>query len=164
VSRRSTINDSRFSYLPGLVVWVLLFTPLVLIVVVVGVWGGPVVGGWFGHLIFGGFQAKVAYVITLLFVLVWVTYATTFYFTAVEVYDYTIVTYSFFFWMLFLFTANNIFTVIFFIEILSTLVMLLFVTSVFSSTYFYNTVSLSHHSYFTQTTPLAFIQTLLFFF
>lgn len=164
VSRRPGIDESRFVYLPGLLVWPVLSTPLVLTLLVAGVWSGPAVSGWFGHLIFAGFQAKVAYVIIILFMLTWLAYSTSFYFTSVEVYDYTIVTYSFLIWTLFLFTANNIFTVIFFIEILATLVTLLFITSVFSSTYFYNTLSLSRHSYFNQSTPLAFVQTLLFFF
>ena len=66
--------------------------------------------------------------------------------------------------MMLLFFSNNIFTVIFFIEVLSTLITLLLITSVFSSTYFYNNLNLSKHAYFAQSTPFALLQTLMFFF
>jgi len=52
----------------------------------------------------------------------------------------------------------------FFIEVLSALITLLLITSVFSSTYFYNNLSLTSHSYFNQSTPFSFLQTLMFFF
>jgi len=119
---------------------------------------------WFGHLLFSSFQLKVTYLISFIFVLIWVAYASSFYYSSQEIFDYTIVTYSFFLWTVFLFYSNNIFTVIFFIEILSTLITLLLITSVFSSTYFYNNLSLTNHSYFNQSTPFSFLQTLMFFF
>lgn len=119
---------------------------------------------WFGHLIFSSFQLKITYLVTFTFTLIWVAYASSFYYSSQEVFDYTIVTYSFFMWTVFLFYSNNIFTVIFFIEILSTLITLLLITSVFSSTYFYNNLSLTNHSYFNQSTPFSFLQTLMFFF
>jgi len=119
---------------------------------------------WFGHLIFGSFQLKITYLVTFTFSLIWVAYASSFYYSSQEVFDYTIITYSFFIWTVFLFYSNNIFTVIFFIEILSTLITLLLITSVFSSTYFYNNLSLTNHSYFNQSTPFSFLQTLMFFF
>lgn len=119
---------------------------------------------WFGHLIFSSFQLKITYLVTFTFTLIWIAYASSFYYSSQEVFDYTIVTYSFFMWTVFLFYSNNIFTVIFFIEILSTLITLLLITSVFSSTYFYNNLSLTNHSYFNQSTPFSFLQTLMFFF
>ena len=66
--------------------------------------------------------------------------------------------------MLFLFHANTLFTVIFFIEILSTLVFLLLITSAFSTTYFYNNLNLNLHSYFNPSTPLTYLQMLMFYF
>lgn len=127
-------------------------------------WTSPLISIWFGHLIFSSLQFKVTYLLSFIFILVWVAYSSSFYYSSQEVYDYTIVTYSFLYWLILLFYSNNIFTVIFFIEILSTLINLLLITSVFSSTYFYNNLSLSSHSYFSQSTPFSFLQTLLFFF
>jgi len=63
-----------------------------------------------------------------------------------------------------MFLSNNLFTFIFFLEILSTIITLLLVSSVFSSVYFYNNLSLTLNNYFNTTTPFAFLQTLVFFF
>jgi hypothetical protein len=162
--RNRLASDTQFFYISGLLLLPTLLAPLFLIFLIAFVWVGPSLSTWFGHLLFAGFQAHFTYVILATFILVWISYATSFYFTSVEVYDYVLVTYSFFMWTLLLFYSNNIFSVIFFIEILSTLVTLLFITSIFSSGYFFNHLSLTRHSYFDQSTPLAFTQTLLFFF
>jgi hypothetical protein len=157
-------NNTLFSYISGLdILWILL-TPLLVIFLINFSWTSPVLTVWFGHLLFSSFQLKVTYLITITFALIWVAYASSFYYSSQEIFDYTIVTYSFFLWTVFLFYSNNIFTVIFFIEILSTLITLLLITSVFSSAYFYNNLSLTHHAYFNQSTPFSFLQTLMFFF
>lgn len=157
-------NSTYFNYVPGLdLLWILL-TPLCVVILINFSWTSPVLNIWFGHLIFSTFQLKVTYLITFTFAFIWVAYSSAFYYSSQEIFDYTIVTYSFFLWMVFLFYSNNIFTVIFFIEILSTLITLLLITSVFSSAYFYNNLSLTSHSYFNQSTPFSFLQTLMFFF
>jgi hypothetical protein len=66
--------------------------------------------------------------------------------------------------MVLLFFSSNLFTVIFFIEILSTAISLTIITSVFSSLYFYNNIDLSNHNYFNHSTPFSFLQTSIFFF
>lgn len=157
-------NSTFFNYTPGLDILGILTTPLLVIVLINFSWTSPILSVWFGHLLFSSFQLKVTYLISFIFVLIWVAYASSFYYSSQEIFDYTIVTYSFFLWTVFLFYSNNIFTVIFFIEILSTLITLLLITSVFSSTYFYNNLSLTNHSYFNQSTPFSFLQTLMFFF
>lgn len=91
-------------------------------------------------------------------------YVTSLYFTSIELYDYVIVSYNFFLWLFLLFFSNNVFTLIFFIEILSVLILLLLTTSTFSSAYFYNNVSLSSTNYFQQNKPFALLQTLMFLF
>jgi hypothetical protein len=138
---------------PGLLLYLLNFS-----------WISPALTAWFGHLLFTQFQLRVLYLLLGVFVLLWMGYLSTFYYTSQEVYDFTIVLYSFFVWMVFLFYSNNLFTVIFFIEVLSTAISLTIITSVFSSTYFYNNLDLSNHSYFQHSTPFSFLQTLIFFF
>ena len=56
------------------------------------------------------------------------------------------------------------FSLIFFIELLSISVMLLLTTNVFTSAYFYNLTSYSKHSYFHYSYPVSVLQTLLIFF
>lgn len=164
ISHNSFSNVTLFNYLSGFdLIW-LLFTPLFLIVMTNLTWTSPVISVWFGHLIFSSLQLKMSYLISIFFLLIWVAYCSSFYYSSQEIYDYSIVTYSFFIWTVFLFYANNMFTVIFFIEVLSALITLLLITSVFSSTYFYNNLSLTSHSYFNQSTPFSFLQTLMFFF
>lgn len=142
----------------------LLITPIILLILLNFSWYGYEVVAWFGHVIFTSFQFKVNYLILFSFMVIWVIYVSVFYFTSQEVYDFTIVTYSFCCWLLFLFTSNNIFTLIFVIEILSTLITLLLITSVFSSAHFYNNLNLVNNLYFNNSNPTSFLQTLLFFF
>jgi len=154
----------NFSYLSGFdLIW-LLFTPLALLLLVNFSWTSPVVSLWFGHLVFTSLQYKFVYLVIFIFTIVLLVYSSVFFYSSQEVYDYILVIFSFFLWVLFLFFASNIFTFIFFIEILSTLITLILVTSVFSSGYFYNTLSLNNSNYFNSTTPFAFLQTLMFFF
>lgn len=164
VSYSAFSNSTFFSFLSGFDLFWLLLTPLFLVLLINFSWTSPLISIWFGHLIFTSFQLKMSSFLLFVFVFVWLAYISSFYYSSQEVYDYTIVTYSFFLWTIFLFLSNNIFTVIFFIEILSALITLLLITAVFSSTYFYNNLSLTSHSYFNQSTPFAFLQTLMFFF
>jgi len=157
-------NTNSFSFNSGFDLTPLIVTPLVLIFLLHGSWISCDILTWFGHLIVTGFQLKMGYYIILVFYLIWLAYLTSFYYTSQDVYDYTIISYSFFLWMLMLFYANNLLTVIFFIEILSTLIMLMIVTSTFSSAYFYNNLNLDNHNYFNQTMPTSFLQTIMFFF
>jgi len=86
------------------------------------------------------------------------------FFSSQEIYDYLLTIYSFFIWLFFLYTANNVFTLVFFFELLSTLTNLLLVTSTFSSFYFYNTTNLNKLVYFQKVGPNTFLQTMIFFF
>lgn len=157
-------NSTTFTLVSGIDLLPLIASPLLLIYLLNLSWSGCDLSGWFGHLLFTSFQLKMGYYVLVVFYFIWVSYLGSFYYTSQEVYDYTIVSYSFFIWMLFLFYANNLLTVIFFIEILSTLIMLVIVTSTFSSTYFYNNLNLDKHNYFSQTSPTSFLQTIMFFF
>lgn len=157
-------NLSNFSTLSGLNIMTLLMTPIFLLLLLDFSWSGSEVLAWFSHILFSSFQYKVTYLIIIFYAFIWVVYGSVFYYTSQEVYDFTIVLYSFFVWMILFFTTGNTFTLMFMIELLSTLIMLLLITSVFSSTYFYNNLDLNSALYFHSLTPTALIQTLLFFF
>jgi hypothetical protein len=164
VNTPSLKNFSNFSFLTGFDLAPLLFTPLILILYVLFTWVSPVVTGWFGHLTFTPFQFKVNFILITFFYLILIAYVSTFYYSSQEVYDFMIVVYNFYLWIMLLFLSNNLFTFIFFMEILSAIITLLLVSSVFSSVYFYNNLSLTLNNYFNTTTPFAFLQTLVFFF
>ncbi len=164
INYKNFSNNNLFTYTTGLDLISFLKTPLLILLLINFSWTSPSVVVWFSHIIFTSFQFKVTYLIIFCFTFVWTFYAISFYYSSQEVFDYTIVTYSFLIWIIFLFYSNNIFTVIFFIEILSTIITLLLITSTFSTTYFYNNLSLTSHNYFHQSTPFSFLQTLMFFF
>ena len=93
-----------------------------------------------------------------------IIFSTIFYFNSKGVYDYLITIFQFFIWICLLFLANTIFSTIFLIEVLSTLLFLLLITSVFSSTFYYRNIDFSFGHIFQQILPYIFIQSILFFF
>lgn len=139
-------------------------TPMLLIILLNITWVSPCVSAWFGHISFTSFQYSTTCLVTLSFLLVWYVYSTTFVFNSKEIYDYMIVLYHAFLWLIALFYSNNVFTVVFFLEIISALTTLVLVTSLFSSAYFYNVNSATASLYFAQITPHTFLNTLIFFF
>jgi hypothetical protein len=157
-------NNNSFDYLTGFDLYWLFLSPLVLFLIINFSWSSYSLSSWFGNLIFTSFQYKIGYFILFFYTIIVTAYSTSFYFSSKEVYDYKITCFNFFFWIVFLFSSNSIFTVIFFIEILSTLIMLILISSSFSTTYFYNNLNLNTHNYFNNTTPFFFVQTLMYFF
>lgn len=154
----------NFSYVTGFDLYWLLITPLALISLNLIFWTGPTITCWFGHLVFTSFQLKVSGLIVLIFFAVVTVYSTSIYFSSREVYDYVTTCFNMFCWILLIFCSNSLFTVLFFIELLSTLVFMLLVTSAFSTTHYYNNLNLNLHSYFHSTTPVLFLQMLMYFF
>lgn len=157
-------KNNNFEYLTGFDLYLILLTPLFLILILIFSWSSFSISAWFGNIIFSNFQYKITFLVLFIFYLILTIYSTSFYFSSKEIYDYFITCYNFFFWIVFLFTANTIFTLIFFIEILSTLIFLMLATSTFSTTYFYNNLNLNLHNYFNLTTPFFFVQMLMYFF
>ena len=127
-------------------------------------WVSPLQVTWCGNILFSSFQIKISYLIFFFFAGVNMVFATSSYSSAKNTFDFPLVTINFFYWIIFLFFSNNLFVFIFFLEILSTLIFLLVVTSTFSSNVFYNNLNLTLHSYFNGSTPLFFVQILIFFF
>jgi hypothetical protein len=155
---------NNFDYLTGFDIYWLALTPLIIFFLMNMFWSGPILTTWFGNLIFSSFQYKINFLILTFFLFILMLYCTSFYFSSKETFDFFIVCFNFFFWIYFLFYANSLFTVIFFIEILSTLIFLLLITSSFSTTYFYNNLNLNLYNYFNTNTPFFFLQMLMYFF
>lgn len=157
-------KNKNNEYLTGFDLYWILITFVFLILFVNATWSSPSLSAWFGHLIFTALQKKMLILVSIIFALVILVYTSSFYLTSRELYDYWLTCLNFYVWIVFLFFANTIFTVIFFVEILSTLIFLLLITSVFSTTYFYNNTNLNLNNYFTTTLPNSYLQTLMFFF
>ena len=159
-----TSKYKRFFWLPGMSLFPLFFTPVLLIFITILGWSGPSVVVWYSHLIYHNWHYRISYLVLTMFSLTLLTFLLTFVFTNNQPYDFIITIYNFLFWVLLLFTSNNFFTLIFFIEILSSMVLLLLLTSTFSTTYFYNVQNLSKHTYSESSVPLIFFRAVLFFF
>ena len=157
-------KTNSFDYLTGFDLYWLFLTPLFLFILINLSWSSYSFTAWFGNIIFTSFQYKFFFLIIIFFYFILSVYSTSFYFSSKEVYDYIITCFNFLFWIIFIFSSNTIFTFIFFIEILSTLITLLLITSTFSTTYFYNNLNLNLHNYFNNTTPFFFVQMLMYFF
>ena len=127
-------------------------------------WTGPTLTAWFGHIEFASFQFKFICILYFFFVTYLTVFLATHHLSSINGFDYLITIYNFFLWILLITFANNLFTFIFFLELISATITLLLVSSSFSSTYFYSNSSFEMHSYFTTSTPTAFLQTLMFFF
>jgi len=157
-------SSSSFSSLEGLDVLKLMMAPVISLLTLHFSWSGPVLTAWFGHLVFSMFQFKVTFLLFGFFLTYIIGVLTTTHYSSMLSYDFSIVTFNFFFWSWLTFFSNNLFTFIFFLEVLSASITLLLITSVFSSSHFYNNLAFDKHSYFHQSMPTAFLQTLLFFF
>jgi len=157
-------NSSSFNYVTGSDLSYFFFSLLFIFFLINFSWVHQTTAAWFGNLYFTSFQSKIFYLIFFFYSLYVLAATTSFYFSSKEVYEYVITCFNFFIWIIFLFSANSIFTVIFFVEILSTLIFLLLISGVFSTTYYYNNLNLNMFNYFSLNTPFFFFQSILYFF
>lgn len=127
-------------------------------------WEHQSIFAWFGNLIFGPFQFKFFSIIIFFFCIYILANFGASLASSREWYEYHIVLFNFLIWTIFLFCANNLITVIFFIEILSTLIFLLVISGSFSSNSAYNNLNFSAFSYFVASTPVFFFHSILYFF
>jgi len=157
-------KNSSFNYLTGLDLSSL-FTSFLLVAFLINLlWTHQSVTVWFGNLFFTAFQSKLIFLVLFFFYLYLISSLSAIYISSRETYEYYITCFNFFIWILLLFCANSVFTVIFFIEILSTLILLLLISGAFSTTYYYNNLNLNMFNYFSLNTPLFFFQSVLYFF
>lgn len=138
--------------------------PLIYFTLLNWTWVGPTTTLWFNHLLFTGTHLKLNLILTSFFALTLLLIIPNTVFVSQENYDYFAIWYNCFFWITLLYLVNNLFTLIFFLEVLATLVNLLLISSTFGTTTFYNNLNLHQHAYFQPTTPFAFLQTLITYF
>lgn len=157
-------SKSNFFFLNSSDLYLVCITPYFVLSLIFLTWSSHTLSAWFGHLIFSGFSYKIAFIILSSFTVVLCVFTSTAYFSSKEIFDYLITKFNFFYWILILFFSNSLLTTIFVIEVLSTLIFLLVITSVFSTTFFYRNLNLSFGHVFQHSTPYAYIQSILYFF
>ena len=165
ISATSKFNKTAtFSYINGLDLHYLLLSFFLSSLFVMSAWTHQSTLAWFGNLIFTGFQVKFAFILIIFFYAYIISTVSTLYVVTREANEYLIVCFNFFTWIFFLFESNSIFTVVFFIEVLSSLVLLLLISGSFSTTHYYNNLNLNSLSYAAPNGPFFFFQSVLFFF
>jgi hypothetical protein len=157
-------NETAYTHINSISLQKFLFFPIVVLLLITLTWVSPVVTAWFGHVTMASLQRSMTLLSLVSFALVVVMYSTNLIFNTKEIYDFTIVIYSASVWVFLLFYATNIFTTIFFIEILTSLVILLLITSTFSSSYSYDLGSAPQSLYFHSVMPKSMLNSLIFFF
>ena len=140
------------------------FTPLFCTFFLNYCWSSADLTIWFGHIMFTSFQSKMLYLIFFVFYIVLYFINATTYFSSNEIYDFIITQFNFLYWITILFMSNSIFTLMFIIEVISTLIFLLITTSVFSTTFFYKNINFDTKNFFQNVTPFTFLHSLFFFF
>lgn len=153
-----------FYILSGLELSIFFFLPLIYVFILNLLWSSPIISIWFGHLVFTSFQYKIIYLVFFFFYLVLYSMISTIYFSSNEVYDFFLTKFNFLYWITFLFFSNSFFTVIFIVEVLSTLIFLLLVTSTFSSSFFYRNINLDFKFFFQNSIPYSFLNSIIFLF
>ena len=163
-SDNGVATPTRSTFIEGLDLLKVLATPVILILLNHSVWVSPSAYLWFNHVAFSTFQWSWTFVLFFFYTTFLMGFSCTSHYSSTNAYDFSITLMNFFFWAWVMFFSNNLFTFIFFLELLAVSITLMIVTSTFSSASFYNNLSYSTHSYFTNSTPGAFLQTLMFFF
>jgi len=157
-------NKSIFFYLKGINFWKIFLFFIFYFLFFIFTWSFPTTSLWFGHLIMSTFSCKILYFVFFFFIAILYTQTLNLYLASKDVFDFFITMVNFFVWIFLLFLTNNIFSAIFIIEILSTLIFLLLITSTFSTAYFFNNLNLNIYNYLNNSFPFFFNQTVLFFF
>ena len=159
-----TKTKTYFSFINSFSIWPLLCVPFILAILMINLWTSPAISAWFGHIIFSSFQYKIVLFIIVNMIIYLTVFTSVNYFTSREVYDYTIVTFQFTYWIILLFHANTLFTVVFLIEVIGALLFLLIVTSTFATSFFYRNLNLNYGHLFQNVTPYPLLQSILYLF
>ena len=157
-------KDSRFLLISGVEsAKFFQFLPAFLLLVVMS-WSGPVTMSGFGHLAWTSFERKIMMFIFISFIFYLSLFLTSANFSNSAVYDYVLTVYQFTFWLTFLFLSTNILTLSFVVEVLTSLVTLLLITSYNNASQPANPESGYFNSLTTSQVPSTYFYSLLTFF
>jgi len=154
----------KFYFINGFSLYWILCIYIFLNIINIWILKTPVVSIWSNHFLINNYNLKMVYFIFFIFLFILLVYTTVFYMSSKEVYDYYMVIINFNLWMVILHSTNSLFSVLFVIEVLTTLVLLLNTVSVFSSAYFNLNLKLSYYDFNHKNLPSSFIKSILFYF
>lgn len=125
---------------------------------------GPVSSMWHSHLIVSNLQIKVQVLVLVVFLITVSPYLNSSFFYNQSSYDFLLTVINLFIWISLLFYSSNIFTIIFFLEILSAAVMLTTSASFYYSNLNFKKINYSSNNYLNLNLPYYQTSSLIFFF
>jgi hypothetical protein len=142
----------------------IIIIPMLVVYALTNLWVSNSFSTWFGHLIISSFQLKFTYLVLIFFIITMFILLSHITFTSQESYDFIIININFLYWLILIFFSNSLFTAIFIVEVISSLIMLFLVASTFSTLYFYRNLTFNLANYIHLTMPHTQIQSLILFF
>ena len=125
---------------------------------------GPISSIWHSHLIVTNLQLKFQFFIFFIFLLTTIPYLLSVIFYNQTTFDFLLTIINLFLWVSLLYFSSNLFTIIFFLEILSAAVMLFTSASYFFSNLNFKKINLSSNNYLNLNLPYYQTSSLIFFF
>ena len=157
-------NTINYVHITAWTLYKFVSTPIIILFLLTFSWVSLTVNVWFGQIVMSSMQRNLTLLCVSSFGLVYYIYNTNIIYNTKDVYDFIIALFNTLIWTFLLFYSNNLFVVIFFIEILTGLTTLVLITSAFSSTYNYQVWNFSKSLYFNSILPKNTLDTLIFFF
>lgn len=161
---RNFKNTINYVHITASSMYKFMSTPIMIMFLLTFSWVSLTVNMWFGQIVMSTMQRNLTLLCISSFGLVYYIYNTNIIYNTKDVYDFIITLFNTLIWTFLLFYSNNLFVVIFFIEILTGLTTLILITSAFSSTYNYQVWNFSKSLYFNSILPKSTLDTLIFFF
>lgn len=161
---RNFKNTINYVHITASSMYKFMSTPIMIMFLLTFSWVSLTVNMWFGQIVMSTMQRNLTLLCVSSFGLVYYIYNTNIIYNTKDVYDFIITLFNTLIWTFLLFYSNNLFVVIFFIEILTGLTTLILITSAFSSTYNYQVWNFSKSLYFNSILPKSTLDTLIFFF
>lgn len=125
---------------------------------------GPVSSIWHSHLIITNLQLKFQFFILVVFLLICYLYLNSTLFYNQSSFDFLLTIINLFIWINLMFFSSNLFTIVFFLEILSAAIMLFTSSSFYYSNINFKKFNYSSNNYLTLNLPYYQTSSLLFFF
>ena len=157
-------NTKMFEFVsPIALLWVKL-TLITTLLVSNTLWIMPATTAWFGHIAISSFSWKMYFIVTVSYVAVMLVQSYTLYLSGRIVYDSFLANLQFLYWSVLLFFVNTLYAALFILEVLSSLVFVMIISSTYSTSYAYRNTNLSFGHSFHLNTPHTHLQSLLYYF
>jgi hypothetical protein len=157
-------NKSNFFLIKGSSFPPLFYNLLIILLLLISIASFYENSIWMGHILISSFSKKTFFLVLTIFAIYLQVFFSFSILSSREIYDFLIVNLNSTIWLYLLFLSNSLLSSFFIIEVLSALLFLLLVSSVFSSLTYYNNLDLNNHHFLSNVLPITFLKSIIFFF